>query len=247
MNTKEAALPFRWIDYLSIKFPSERPFQIDARCIDDCPKSFYYFAGESGLNSSFGENRVFLQLPTHNPRLIKVWLAKAYREAQKKGCSVWVFAPRFIPSNSYYNQYTLKAKRLIFVSGRITLEGMSNKLASCSVFMEFDGKSLGGPSVYNISVSEMLEVTRDIKPGAALNFELKKRAMIGDYESLSKAVKPIKINRDELSTNEAIYKLEKQGQAAFIQKDEMKKLRAGKKNFSTSPILDEVEEEDLID
>lgn len=245
-DLKEEPMSFRWIEALEKKFGAEKHFKIDARCIGDSPKAFYYFGGESGLNSSWGENKVFLQLPTHNSKLIKLWLAKAFREGQRKGCSVWVFVPRFIHSNSYYSEYLMKAKRLVFIEGRMPLEDGTKKVSSPCVFLEFDGRVLGGPSVYTLKVKEVIESTTEINSKEHLFFELKKRAELDPYESLSKAIKPIQINRNDIEANEALFELDKKGALKFTEEPEaLVRHKPTRKNLAS--ILDALGEEDLFD
>lgn len=239
-------MDFRWIEILEKRFGAEKHVTIDARCIGNSPKAFYYFAGESGLNSSWGENKVFVQLPTHNSKLIKLWLAKAFREGQKKGCSVWVFVPRFVHSNSYYAEYLMKAKRLVFIEGRMPLEDNTKKVSSPCVFLQFDGRVLGGPSVYTLKVKEVIESTTTITSENHLHFELRKRAELDPYESLNTIIKPVQINRDDIQTNEALFELDKKGELKFTEESEPPvKYKPTKKNLTS--ILDNLAETDLID
>jgi len=246
-DLQEEPVSYRIVEALEKRFGAERHFAIDARCIKDSPKAFYYFSGENGLNSNWGENKVFLQLPTHNIKLIKTWLAKAFREGQRKNCAVWVFVPRFIYSNSFYSEYLMKSKKMILIQGRMPLEDEDKKISTGCCILEFNGKVLGGPSVFTMSVNQIMEETTLIPTKNHLYFELKKRASFDAYETLSQSIKPIQINRNDVDSNEILYQLDKQGKLNFPPEQEestARPVKAKKKH-----LLDDtdISEEDFLD
>lgn len=210
----ESSLNYRWITALCRKFPGSN-FTVDARCVANSPKGFYFFEGNGGLNSAWGEHKVFLQLPMKGAKQIQLWLAKAFKEAQRKKCIVWVFVPRVVPSNRWFVEYSTKAKKLVFIEGRITLEGETNKLPHSSCFMEFDGRPLGGPMVHTMSVKEVLDTTEEL-PRNRLDHTLKHLALDDPYSILVKDVRPVKINHDTIRQNEELYRQELEGKELII-------------------------------
>ena len=210
----ESSLNYRWIEALCRKFPGSY-FTVDARCVANCPKGFYFFEGNAGLNSSWGQHKVFLQLPVKGAKSIRLWLAKAFKEAQRNKCIVWIFVPRVVPSNQWFSEYSTKAKKLVFIEGRVTLDGEGNKLPYSSCFMEFDGRPLGGPMVHTMKVNEVLETTEEM-PRNRLDHKLKSIALDDQYSILTQNVKPVKINHDTVRQNEELYKQELAGKEVKI-------------------------------
>ena len=210
----ESSLNYRWLRMLCHKFPGAI-CKVDARCVANSPKGFYFFEGNTGLNASWGPHHVFLQLPLKGNKLIRLWLAKAFKEAQRNKCIVWVFVPRLVPSNKWFIEYSTKAKKLVFIEGRITLEGEENKLPYSSCFMEFDGRPLGGPMVHTLAVKEVLETYPEV-PRNRLDWELKNAALDDPYSILYQNVKPVAINTDSIRFNEELYKHELEGKEVLI-------------------------------
>ena len=130
---------------------------------------------------------------------------KAYSEAQREGCEVWVFCPRVITSNSWFTDYATKAKKIIFLQGRVTLEGQDTRIPHSSCFMLFDGKVLGGPIITSAPISEILKDTTPLSK-ERVEFDLKKKVFGHQDEALFyKNVSPQRIIFDPVKHNETIY------------------------------------------
>lgn len=201
---REDAIDFRYIQWLETAYTSKKRITIDARCIGNSPKGFYYFTKNNGLNAVWGQHKVFLQLPMTGSKEIRAWLMKAYSEAQRDGCEVWVFCPRVVTSNSWFTDYATKAKKIIFLQGRVVLEGQKERIPHSSCFMLFDGKVLGGPIITSAPIKEILGDSDPLTKERE-EFEIKKKVVSEDEILYYPKVKPTEIQVDPVKHNDTIY------------------------------------------
>ena len=200
----EDSIDYRFIDWIEATYPSKKKFTVDARFVGKVPKGFYYFTNDNALNTSWGKNKVFIQLPLTGSKKIKAWLSKAYSEAQREGCEVWVYCPRVVTGNDWFTSFIPKAKKVIFLQGRMVMRDRTERMPHSSCFIQFDGKVLGGPIVSSASIKTIISETT-LKSDEKVEYEVKRKALSEDRLHYFPNTRPVEIKVDAVQDNEERY------------------------------------------
>jgi phage N-6-adenine-methyltransferase len=115
------------------KLDQEFKFTLDPCSSAENHKCKTYFTKEDdGLNQDWGGHTVFMNPPYG--KAIKQWLKKAYEESQKENTIVVALIPSRTDTK-YFQEYCMKAERIIFVKGRLKFGGSKNSapFPSCVV------------------------------------------------------------------------------------------------------------------
>jgi site-specific DNA-methyltransferase (adenine-specific) len=136
-KTGEWSTPQDFFEKLNWRFG---PFDLDpCASIYNAKCANFYTEAEDGLNKDWGGHIVFVNPPYG--RGISQWIAKAYREAQKKHTRVVMLIPSRTDTR-YWHDYVMKAKEVHFVKGRLKFGDSTNSAPFPSAVVVFDNTML---------------------------------------------------------------------------------------------------------